>query len=154
MSAPFEAARGGVNVELSDDVRVLIAEMAQSISTGVGDDSHPFAARLAPPITVTKDSDDPFLVLIRGDAICTAAQITHATSNATWLEADEAEAWFQTLQVASTTLAATLGVHRAEDLERVDPDSLTMVRILQELLSYLVDALDDPPELPPTGLGT
>ncbi len=144
MSAPFDRTIDAIRVDLSREIRRYISGLAGSVVQGTRDGTHPFAHRLAAPITVTKDQDDAFLVLARCDVIATAAQITQTTAFSEELTLDEAEAWFDTLQVGCQALAGSLRVTIPQDLDRLDPDDRERLRLAQDLLSFLVDALDEP----------
>lgn len=144
MSGPFERRRDVIVVDLHRDVRTFVHGLAAAVLHGTRDGTHPFAHRLAQPITVTKDEDDPFLILARHDVIATAAQVLERTAWSESIDLDEAEAWFETLQVGSQSLAGSLHVTIESDLDRLDPDDRERLRIIQGLLGLLVETLDDP----------
>ncbi len=144
MSAPFTRTETGIALDLERDTRRFIAGLASSVLLGSRDGTHPFASRLAPPITVTKDQDDPFLVLARLDVIATAAQVVEETAFLPSLTFEQAESWFDTIQVGSQALAGSLHVTIPQDLDRLDPDDRTRLQISQWLLELLCEVLDEP----------
>ena len=144
MSGPFFRTETGIAVNLDRDTRKFIAGLASSVLVGSRDGTHPFASRLAPPITVTKDHDEPFLVLARHDVIATAAQVVEETAFLPSLTVEQAESWFDTLQVGSQALAGSLHVTITQDLDRLDPDDRTRLQITQWLLELLCEVLDEP----------
>jgi hypothetical protein len=144
MSTPFVRTETGIALDLDRDTRRFITGLAASVLLGSRDGTHPFASRLAPPITVTKDQDDPFLVLARHDVIATAAQVVEETAFLPSLSAEQAEAWFETIQVGCQALAGSLHVTIVEDLDRLDPDDRTRLQIAQWLLDLLCEVLDEP----------
>ncbi len=144
MTGPFARIETGIALNLDRDTRRFIAGLASSVLLGSRDGTHPFASRLAPPITVTKDQDDPFLVLARHDVIATAAQVVEETAFLPSITFEQAESWFETIQVGSQALAGSLHVTIAQDLDRLDPDDRTRLQISQWLLDLLCDVLDEP----------
>jgi hypothetical protein len=144
MSTPFTRTETGIALDLERDTRRFIAGLASSVLLGSRDGTHPFASRLAPPITVTKDQDDPFLVLARLDVIATAAQVVEETAFLPSLTFEQAESWFDTIQVGSQALAGSLHVTIPQDLDRLDPDDRTRLQISQWLLELLCEVLDEP----------
>ena len=144
MTGPFARIETGIALNLDRDTRRFIAGLASSVLLGSRDGTHPFASRLAPPITGTKDPDDPFLVLARHDVIATAAQVVEETAFLPSITFEQAESWFETIQVGSQALAGSLHVTIAQDLDRLDPDDRTRLQISQWLLDLLCDVLDEP----------
>jgi len=144
MSEVFTRRGDDIVVDLNQHIRKFLHGLAEAILLGTRDGTHPFAHRLTQPITVTKDEDDPFLVLARHDVIATSAQVLEATAWSTTLRLDEAESWFETLQVGSQVLAGSFHVAIESDLDRLDPDDRERLRIIQGLLGLLVEVLDEP----------
>ena len=144
MTGPFARIETGIALNLDRDTRRFIAGLASSVLLGSRDGTHPLASRLAPPITGTKDPDDPFLVLARHDVIATAAQVVEETAFLPSITFEQAESWFETIQVGSQALAGSLHVTIAQDLDRLDPDDRTRLQISQWLLDLLCDVLDEP----------
>ncbi|MEI6701019.1 MAG: hypothetical protein WCL38_04605 [Actinomycetota bacterium] len=144
MSIPFDRTVDSIRVDLNREIRRYISGLAASVPQVTSVGTHPFAHRLAAPITVSIDQDDAFLFLARSDVIATAAQIAESTAFAEELTLDEAEAWFDTLQVGCQALAGSLRVTIPQDLDRLDPDDRVRLRLAQDLLSLLVEILDEP----------
>ena len=143
MSEVFTRRGDDIIVDLNQKIRKFLHGLAEAILLGTRDGTHPFAHRLTQPITVTKDEDDPVLVLARHDVIATSAQVLEATAWSTTLRLDEAESWFETLQVGSQVLAGSFHVAIESDLDRLDPDDRERLRIIQGLLGLLVEVLDE-----------
>jgi Domain of unknown function (DUF2017) len=145
---------GGVDVELPDDVRDLLASLARQLAELIDDPDavgEPGLERLFPPASI----DDPMEALgfeqLMGDAMRAgkreAAAVLRATANATHLDAEETLAWMRCLNDIRLVVGTRLNIQEDTDVEALFEDELmeqaavTYVA-LTELVEMLARAAD------------
>ena len=145
---------GGVDVELPDDVRDLLASLARQLAELIDDPEavgEPGLERLFPPASL----DDPMEALgfeqLMGDAMragkLESAAVLRATANATHLDAEETLAWMRCLNDIRLVVGTRLNIQEDTDVEALFEDELmeqaavTYVA-LTELVEMLARAAD------------
>src|SRR6187200_3097454 len=145
---------GGVDVELPDDVRDLLASLARQLAELIGDPEavgEPGLERLFPPASI----DDPMEALgfeqLMGDAMRAgkreSAAVLRATANATHLDAEETLAWRRCINDIRLVVGTRLNIQEDTDIEALFEDELmeqaavTYVA-LTELVEMLARAAD------------
>jgi hypothetical protein len=145
---------GGVDVELPDDVRDLLASLARQLVELIDDPDaakDPGLQRLFPPASI----DDPMEALgfeqLMGDALRAgkreAAAVLRATARATHLDAEETLAWMRCINDIRLVVGSRLNIQEDTDVEALFEDELmeqaavTYVA-LTELVEMLARAAD------------
>ena len=145
---------GGVDVELPDDVRDLLASLARQLAALIDDPESakdPGLQRLFPPASI----DDPMEALgfeqLMGDAMRAgkreSAAVLRATAHATHLDAEETLAWMRCINDIRLVVGTRLNIQEDTDVEALFEDELmeqaavTYVA-LTELVEMLARAAD------------
>jgi hypothetical protein len=145
---------GGVDVELPEDVRDLLASLARQLAELIDDPEavgEPGLERLFPPASI----DDPMESLgfeqLMGDALRAgkreAAAIVRATAHASRLDAEETLAWMRCINDIRLVIGTRLDIQDDTDVEALFEDELmeqaavTYVA-LTELVEMLARAAD------------
>jgi len=145
---------GGVDVELPDDVRDLLASLARQLAELIDDPESakdPGLQRLFPPASI----DDPMEALgfeqLMGDAMRAgkreSAAVLRATAHATHLDAEETLAWMRCINDIRLVVGTRLNIQEDTDVEALFEDELmeqaavTYVA-LTELVEMLARAAD------------
>ena len=143
------ASRGGVNVDIPEDLRELLASLAKQLTDLIDDpeaQDDPGIARLFPPASV----DDPMETLgfeqLMGEAIRAgkreSAGVLRATVDKTSLTAEETLAWMRCLNDIRLLLGTRLDVKEDVDIESMIDDPLTeQAAIVYVALTELVEML-------------
>jgi hypothetical protein len=145
---------GGVDVELPDDVRDLLASLARQLAELIDDPDavgEPGLERLFPPASI----DDPMEALgfeqLMGDAMRAgkreAAAVLRATANSTHLDAEETLAWMRCLNDIRLVVGTRLNIQEDTDVEALFEDELmeqaaVTYIALTELVEMLARAAD------------
>ena len=145
---------GGVDVELPDDVRDLLASLARQLAELIDDPEavgEPGLERLFPPASL----DDPMEALgfeqLMGDAMRAgkreSAAVLRATANATHLDAEETLAWMRCLNDIRLVVGTRLNIQEDPDVEALFEDELMEQAVvtyvaLTELVEMLARAAD------------
>jgi Domain of unknown function (DUF2017) len=145
---------GGVDVELPDDVRDLLASLARQLAELIDDPEavgEPGLERLFPPASL----DDPMEALgfeqLMGDAMRAgkreSAAVLRATANATHLDAEETLAWMRCLNDIRLVVGTRLNIQEDTDVEALFEDELMEQAVvtyvaLTELVEMLARAAD------------
>jgi Domain of unknown function (DUF2017) len=149
MVAITSAGRGGVHVDIPDDLRELLASLAKQLLELIDDPDSaddPGMARLFPPASV----DDPMEALgfeqLMGDAIRAgkreSATVLRATADKSQLTAEETLAWMRCLNDIRLLLGTRLDVTEDVDITASIDDPLTeQAAITYIALTELVEML-------------
>ncbi len=145
---------GGVDVELPDDVRDLLASLARQIAELIDDPEavgEPGLERLFPPASI----DDPMEALgfeqLMGDAMRAgkreSAAVLRATAHATHLDAEETLAWMRCINDIRLVVGTRLNIREDTDVEAMFEDELmeqaaVTYLALTELVEMLARAAD------------
>lgn len=132
---------GRIEVRLSAEGRQFVAEVFREVVAAERDSEHRWRSGLLPPITPSRDEDDPVRSLQRQQEIATNCELALITVEEQFLNEGEAWVWLSTLQTALRVSAAHLGLFDDESLERAPQDDLDFVRTLQLLLFALAECL-------------
>ena len=145
---------GGVDVELPDDVRDLLASLARQLAELIDDPEavgEPGLERLFPPASI----DDPMEALgfeqLMGDAMRAgkreSAAVLRATAHARHLDGEETLAWMRCINDIRLVVGTRLNIQEDTDVEALFEDELmeqaavTYVA-LTELVEMLARAAD------------
>ena len=140
---------GGVDVELPEDLRNLLASLARQLAELIDDPEavgEPGLERLFPPASI----DDPMESLgfeqLMGDALRAgkreAAAVLRATANATHLNPEETLAWMRCLNDIRLVVGTRLNIQEDTDVEALfEDDLMEQAAVTYVALTELVEML-------------
>jgi hypothetical protein len=140
---------GGVDVELPDDVRDLLASLARQLVELIDDPNaakDPGLQRLFPPASI----DDPMEALgfeqLMGDALRAgkreAAAVLRATARATHLDAEETLAWMRCINDIRLVVGSRLNIQEDTDVEALfENELMEQAAVTYVALTELVEML-------------